>query len=279
VRLVVAHAPRDGAIFAFALSEPDAGSDAAAISTTARRDGGQFVLDGVKRWITNAGVADYYLVAAVTDASKGSAGISLFVVHADAEGLSFGANEDKLGMRGSPTRTVHFAQVRVAEDRLVGTEGTGLDLALRALDHSRITIAAQAVGIAQGALDHASEHVRTRHQFGRAIADFQGVRFMLADMAMRLEAARQLTYAAAARADVESADLRFFSAAAKCFASDVAMAITVDAVQLLGGHGYTRNSPVERMLRDAKVTQIYEGSNEIQRVVVARQVLAGEGIG
>ncbi|HWE88222.1 MAG TPA: acyl-CoA dehydrogenase family protein [Pseudonocardiaceae bacterium] len=268
---------RDGAILAFALSEQDAGSDAAAIRTRARRTGEGYLLSGSKRWITNAGVASYYVVAAVTDPDAGAKGISLLLVHADDPGVTFGPDEDKLGMRGSPTRPVHFADVWVPAERLLGEEGQGLELALAALDHSRITIAAQAVGIAQGALDHAADYVSERHQFGRPVADFQAVRFKLADMAMHLEAARQLTYAAAGRSDANSGDLRFFAAAAKCFASDTAMRVTVDAVQLLGGHGYTRDSPMERMLRDAKVTQIYEGTNEILRVVMARQVLARGG--
>lgn len=259
----------DGAILAFALSEPGAGSDAAGLSTRAVREDGGYRIDGEKRWITNAGVADYYLVAARTEP-----GISMFVVHADDEGVRVGPDEDKLGMRGSPTCPMYFEGVRIPADRLVGAEGQGLRLALGALDHSRITIAAQAVGIAQGALDHAAAYLTERRQFGRVLADFQGLRFKLADMAMTLEAARQLTYAAAARSTGDSPDLRFFSAAAKCFASDTAMRVTVDAVQLLGGHGYTRGSPVERMMRDAKVTQIYEGSNEVLRTVIAKQVLA-----
>ncbi|MEC3980524.1 acyl-CoA dehydrogenase family protein [Amycolatopsis sp. H20-H5] len=266
---------REGAILAFALSEPEAGSDAASLRTRAVREGDGYRLDGEKRWITNAGVADYYVVAAVTEPDAG--GISLFVVHSTDEGLSVGPGEDKLGMRGSPTCPVYLRGVHVPADRLVGAEGQGLRLALGALDHSRITIAAQAVGIAQGALDHAAAYLTARRQFGRPLADFQGLRFKLADMAMTLEAARQLTYAAAARSALDSADLRFFSAAAKCFASDTAMRVTVDAVQLLGGHGYTRNSPLERMMRDAKVTQIYEGTNEILRTVVAKQVLTDHG--
>ncbi|KAA2252829.1 acyl-CoA dehydrogenase [Solihabitans fulvus] len=265
---------RDGAILAFALSEQDAGSDAASVRTRAVRVDGGYRIDGDKRWITNAGVADYYLVAAVTDPDAGAHGVSMFVVHSTDEGVSAGPDEDKLGMRGSPTCPVHLRGVHVPADRLVGAEGEGLRLALGALDHSRITIAAQAVGIAQGALDHAAGYVAQRRQFGRPLADFQGLRFKLADMAMHLEAARQLTYAAAARSTQDSPDLRFFSAAAKCFASDTAMQVTTDAVQLLGGHGYTRNAPVERMMRDAKVTQIYEGANEILRTVMAKQVLA-----
>ncbi|HEY6739122.1 MAG TPA: acyl-CoA dehydrogenase family protein [Actinopolymorphaceae bacterium] len=270
------------AMFSYCLSEPDAGSDAASMRTRAERDGDGWVLNGVKRWITNAGVSDYYTVFAVTSPADGARGISAFVVEKADEGVSFGAPEKKLGIKGSPTREVYFDDVRLPPDRLIGTEGTGFKLALRTLDHTRVTIAAQAVGIAQGALDVASAYVKDRKQFGQAIADFQGVQFMLADMAMKLEAARQLTYAAAARSEratrgestSTTEDLTFFGAAAKCFASDVAMEITTDAVQLLGGYGYSSEYPVERMMRDAKITQIYEGTNQIQRVVMARRLLA-----
>ena len=261
----------DGAIFAYALSEPDAGSDARSIQTRATRDGDWYVLDGKKRWITNASVADYFVVFAVA-----GAGITCFVAHADDHGLRVGPPEDKLGVRASPTCVVEFDGVRIPAERRVGAEGEGLRFALGALDHSRITIAAQAVGVAQGALDYTADYIRRRRQFGRAIADFQGARFMIADMAMRVAAARELTYAAAVRSAASSDDLRFYSAAAKCFASDVAMQVTTDAVQLLGGNGYTRDHPVERMMRDAKVTQVYEGANQIQRVVIARAVLGVE---
>ncbi|WP_433088471.1 acyl-CoA dehydrogenase family protein [Dactylosporangium sp. CA-052675] len=259
---------RGEAMFAYCLSEPDAGSDAASMKTRAVLDGDAWVLDGVKRWITNAGVARYYTVFAATDS-----GISAFVVERSDAGVSFGAPEKKLGIKGSPTREVYLDSVRIPADRIIGEPGTGFTTAMRTLDHTRITVAAQAVGIAQGALDHARDHVRERRQFGRPVADFQGVQFMLADMGMKLEAARQLTYAAAGRSEREAADLTFFGAAAKCFASDVAMAVTTDAVQLLGGYGYTRDFPLERMMRDAKITQIYEGTNQIQRIVMARQLL------
>jgi len=263
------------AMFAYCLSEPDAGSDAAAIKTKATRSGDSYLLDGVKRWITNAGVSQYYTVFAVTDPGAGRDGISAFVVERGDEGLSFGAPEKKLGIKGSPTREVYLDDVRIPADRLIGAEGEGYRIAMRTLDHTRVTIAAQAVGIAQGALDYALGYVQQRKQFGRTIADFQGLQFMLADMGMRLEAARQLTYAAAGRSEREDADLAFFGAAAKAFASDTAMAVTTDAVQLLGGYGYTRDYPVERMMRDAKITQIYEGTNQVQRIVIARQLLAG----
>ncbi|MFD3355481.1 acyl-CoA dehydrogenase [Streptomyces fradiae] len=260
------------AMFSYCLSEPDAGSDAAGMKTKAVRDGDHYVLNGVKRWITNAGVSEYYTVMAVTDPSKRSKGISAFVVEKSDEGVSFGAPEKKLGIKGSPTREVYLDNVRIPADRMIGEEGTGFATAMKTLDHTRITIAAQALGIAQGALDYAKGYVQERKQFGKAIAEFQGVQFMLADMAMKLEAARQLTYAAAAKSERVDADLTFFGAAAKCFASDVAMEITTDAVQLLGGYGFTRDYPVERMMRDAKITQIYEGTNQVQRIVMARNL-------
>ncbi|WP_431982895.1 acyl-CoA dehydrogenase [Streptomyces qinglanensis] len=265
------------AMFSYCLSEPDAGSDAGGMKTKAVRDGDHWVLDGVKRWITNAGVSDYYTVMAVTDAEKRTKGISAFVVEKDDPGVSFGAPEKKLGIKGSPTREVYLDNVRIPADRMIGAEGTGFATAMKTLDHTRITIAAQALGIAQGALDYAKGYVQERKQFGKPIGDFQGVQFMLADMAMKIEAARQLTYAAAARSERVSEgsgkeDLTFFGAAAKCYASDAAMEITTDAVQLLGGYGYTRDYPVERMMRDAKITQIYEGTNQVQRIVMARNL-------
>jgi len=269
---------RGEGMFSYALSEPEAGSDAAAMRTRAVRDGDSFILNGTKRWITNAGVSQYYTVMAVTDAEAGPQGISAFVVEKGDEGFSFGAPEHKLGIKGSPTCELYFDNCVIPADRMIGAEGSGFRTALATLDHTRVTIAAQALGIAQGALDYAAGYVRERRQFGKAIAEFQGVQFMVADMAMKLEAARQLTYAAAARSERAMAgepiaDLTFISAACKCFASDVAMEVTTDAVQLLGGYGYVRDYPVERMMRDAKITQIYEGTNQIQRVVMARQLL------
>ncbi|GIE28857.1 acyl-CoA dehydrogenase [Actinoplanes italicus] len=262
-------------MFSYCLSEPEAGSDAASMTTRAVRDGDHWVLNGVKRWITNAGVSEYYTVFAVTDPSARSRGISAFVVEKSDEGVSFGAPEKKLGIKGSPTREVYFDNVRIPADRIIGEEGTGFATAMKTLDHTRVTIAAQAIGIAQGALDFALGYAKERKQFGKAIADFQGLQFMLADMGMKLEAARQLTYAAAGKSERGDADLTYFGAAAKCFASDVAMEITTDAVQILGGYGYTRDYPVERMMRDAKITQIYEGTNQVQRIVMARQLLKG----
>jgi alkylation response protein AidB-like acyl-CoA dehydrogenase len=267
-------------MFSYALSEPEAGSDAAAMRTRARRDGDRFVLSGTKRWITNAGVSNFYTVMAVTDPEAGAAGISAFVVEDTDEGFSFGALEHKLGIKGSPTRELYFDNCSIPADRLIGAEGSGFRTALATLDHTRITIAAQALGIAQGALDYASHYMTERRQFGKPIAELQGLQFMLADMAMKVEAARQLTYAAAARSEramdgMAVPDLTFMSSACKCFASDVAMEVTTDAVQLLGGYGYVSDYPVERMMRDAKITQIYEGTNQIQRVVMARQLLKG----
>jgi alkylation response protein AidB-like acyl-CoA dehydrogenase len=270
-RYLGALARREG-MFSYCLSEPEAGSDAASMRTRAVRDGDSYVLNGVKRWITNAGVSEYYTVMAVTDPDKRSKGISAFVVEKSDEGVSFGAPEKKLGIKGSPTREVYFDNVRIPADRMIGAEGTGFATAMKTLDHTRVTIAAQALGIAQGALDYAKGYVHERKQFGKAIAEFQGIQFMLADMAMKLEAARQLTYAAAARSERTDPDLTFFGAAAKCYASDVAMQITTDAVQLLGGYGYTRDYPVERMMRDAKITQIYEGTNQVQRIVMSRNL-------
>ncbi|WP_433610683.1 acyl-CoA dehydrogenase family protein [Dactylosporangium sp. CA-139114] len=266
---------RGDAMFSYCLSEPDAGSDAAGMKTRAVLEGDTWVLNGVKRWITNAGVSEYYTVFAVTDPTARSRGISAFVVEKSDAGVSFGAPEKKLGIKGSPTREVYLDNVRIPADRIIGAPGTGFGTAMRTLDHTRVTIAAQALGIAQGALDFALGYVQERKQFGKPIADFQGIQFMLADMGMKLEAARQLTYAAAAKSERGDADLTYFGAAAKCFASDAAMSITTDAVQLLGGYGYTKDFPLERMMRDAKITQIYEGTNQVQRIVMGRQLLNG----
>ena len=273
---------RGEALFSYALSEAGAGSDAASMKTRAVRDGDWWVLNGTKMWITNAGVSQYYTVMAVTDPGLGARGISAFVVEKGDPGVSFGEPEKKLGIKGSPTRTVILEDVRIPAMRIIGEPGTGFKTALATLDHTRVTIAAQALGIAQGALDYAIGYVKERHQFGQAIADFQGVQFMLADMAMKVEAARQLTYHAAALSEqamsgVRVPNLTFVSSACKTMASDAAMAVTTDAVQLLGGYGYVRDYPVERMMRDAKITQIYEGTNQIQRVVMARQLLQGHG--
>ena len=264
------------ATFSYALSEREAGSDTAAMRTRAvEQPDGSWLLDGAKSWITNAGVSQFYTVLAVTDPDgRRGANVTAFVVEKGDDGVSFGAKERKLGIKGSPTRELLLDGVRIPGDRVVGQVGGGLKLALATLDHTRVTIGAQAVGIAQGALETATAYIKERRQFGQRIADFEGVQFMLADMAMSLEAARQLVYAAAAKSERGDADLPFFGAAAKCFASDMAMSVTTDAVQLLGGAGYVMDYPVERMMRDAKITQIYEGTNQIQRLVMARQVLA-----
>ena len=262
------------ALFCYALSEREAGSDVASMRTRAEWTGDGWLLNGTKCWITNAGEGDSYVVFAVTD-PEGKRGqhISAFLVSKTDEGVSFSPSERKLGIKGSPTREVRLDGVRLPADRLLGERGAGMALAMRTLDHTRVTIAAQALGVGQAALDLAASYVKERQQFGKAIAEFQGVQFMLADMAMKLEAARQLTYAAAARSERDAADLTYFSAAAKCVASDAAMAITIDAVQLLGGYGYTRDFPAERLMRDAKITQIYEGTNQVQRIVLARELL------
>jgi alkylation response protein AidB-like acyl-CoA dehydrogenase len=256
---------------AFALSEPEAGSDPGGMITRAVRDGDEWVITGTKNWITNLGVADFYVVFARTDREAGrSQGISAFVVEADRPGFSVGKLEHKLGIKGSPTGQPIFDDVRVPLGHLVGEEGKGMRVALGTLDHSRLGVAAQAVGIAQGATDHAAAYARERRQFGRAIAEFQGIQFKLADMETRTAAARELLYRACAKADRHEPDAGKYSAMAKLFASDTAMAVTVEAVQVLGGYGYVNEYPVERYMRDAKITQIYEGTNEIQRVVIAR---------
>jgi len=258
--------------FSYCLSESGAGSDASALQTTAKRVGSNWILNGSKKWISNAGFSDFYTVMAATDSSKGAKGITAFIVEKSDSGLSFGAHEKKMGFRGSPTCEVYFDNIELADDRRISGVGEGFALAMATLDHTRITIAAQALGLAQGALDVAGKYAHERKQFGKPIFDFQGVQFMLADMAMNVAAARQLTYAAAARSDRGAPDLKFFSAASKCFASDTAMKVTSDAIQVLGGYGYVSDYPVERMMRDAKLTQIYEGTNQIQRIVMARNI-------
>ena len=263
----------DGALASYALSEREAGSDAAAMRTRAKADGDDWILNGAKAWITNGGKSTWYTVMAVTDPDKGANGISAFMVHIDDEGFTIGPKERKLGIKGSPTVELYFENCRIPGDRMVGEPGTGFKTALATLDHTRPTIGAQAVGVAQGALDAAIAYTKDRKQFGKAISQFQGVEFMLADMAMKTEAARLMVYNAAARAERGEGNLGFISAASKCFASDVAMEVTTNAVQLFGGAGYTVDFPVERMMRDAKITQIYEGTNQIQRVVMSRALL------
>ena len=258
--------------FSYCLSESEAGSDAAAMKTKAVKSGDKWILSGSKKWISNAGISEFYTVLATTDPTKGSKGISAFIVEKSDAGVSVGAHEKKMGFRGSPTREVYFDNVELTQDRLIGEVGTGFGLAMKTLDHTRITIAAQALGIAQGAFDVAKRYSHERQQFGKPIFDFQAIQFMLADMAMQIEAARTLTYAAAVKSERGETDLTFFSAASKCFATDVAMKVTTDAVQVLGGYGYVSDYPVERMMRDAKLTQIYEGTNQIQRIVMARNL-------
>jgi alkylation response protein AidB-like acyl-CoA dehydrogenase len=258
--------------FSYCLSESEAGSDAAALKTKAERTSAGWLLNGSKKWISNAGVSEFYTVIAQTDPSKGSKGITAFIIEKSDPGISFGAPEKKMGFRGSPTREVYFDNIEISDDRRIGEVGKGFAIAMDTLDHTRITIAAQALGIAQGALDAAEKYSHERKQFGKEIFEFQAIQFILADMAMNIEAARQLTYAAAAKSERNDKDLRFFSSASKTFASDVAMKVTTDAVQVLGGYGYVSDYPVERMMRDAKLTQIYEGTNQVQRIVMARNL-------
>jgi alkylation response protein AidB-like acyl-CoA dehydrogenase len=256
---------------AFALSEPDAGSDPGGMRTRAVRDGDEWVIEGTKNWITNLGIADFYICFAVTDPDAGhSHGISAFIVEGDRPGFSVGKLEHKMGIRGSPTGQPIFDGVRVPAENLIGNEGEGFKVAMATLDHSRLGVAAQAVGIAQGATDYAAAYAQERQQFGKPIASFQGIQFKLADMESRTAAARELLYRACSKVDAGDADMGKYSAMAKLIASDTAMWVTTEAVQVLGGYGYVNEYPVERMMRDAKITQIYEGTNEIQRLVIAR---------
>ena len=253
---------------AFALSEPEAGSDPAGMKTTAVQDGDEWVITGTKNWITNLGVADFYVVFAVTD--RETRRVTAFVVEADRPGFSVGKLEHKLGIRGSPTGQPIFDEVRVPQENVVGQVGKGLSVALATLERTRLGAAAQAVGISQGATDYAVGYARERRQFGQPINEFQGIQFKLADMETRTAAARELLYKACAMADRHDAALGKYSSMAKVFCSDVAMGVTIEAIQVLGGYGYVKEYPVERMMRDAKITQIYEGTNEIQRLVIAR---------
>jgi alkylation response protein AidB-like acyl-CoA dehydrogenase len=256
---------------AFALSEPEAGSDPGGMRTRAVRDGEEWVIDGTKNWITNLGIADFYICFAVTDPDAGhSRGISAFIVEADRPGFSVGKLEHKMGIRGSPTGQPIFESCRVPAENLIGEENEGFKVALSTLDRSRLGVAAQAVGIAQGATDYAAAYAKERHQFGKPIAAFQGIQFKLADMESQTAAARELLYTACSKVDQRAADMGKYSAMAKLIASDTAMRVTTEAVQVLGGYGYVNEYPVERMMRDAKITQIYEGTNEIQRLVIAR---------
>jgi alkylation response protein AidB-like acyl-CoA dehydrogenase len=260
-------------LMSYALTEAGAGSDPAAMTTRYERDGDAWVLNGTKRFITGAGVSHAYAVFATKDPALRGKGVSAFLLMKDDPGVEFGRKEDKMGIRGSPTREVVMTDARIPADRLIGEEGEGFTYALRTLDYSRPVIGAQAVGIGAGALDAAARYATERQQFGKPVSEFQGVSFMLADMAMQLEAARMLVYKALALCDAEDPRMSYFSSVAKCFASDAAMRITTDAVQVFGGYGYVKEYPVERFMRDAKITQIYEGTNQIQRVVIARELL------
>jgi len=267
-------------LIAFALTEAAAGSDVASNRMRAARDGDEYVLNGSKRFITHGSVANLVTVFALTDSKAGGRkGMSAFVVETDSPGFSAPRVEHKMGIRGSPTAELTFDDVQVPETNRLGNEGDGFKIAMTTLDHSRLSIAAQAVGIAQGATDAALEYTSQRTQFGERVVDFQGIQWMLADMASQTEAARQLTYAAAARVDAEAPDLPYWTSSAKLVAGDTAMRVTTDAVQLLGGYGYISEYPVERMMRDAKITQLYEGTQQIQRLIIARQLLQRAGVG
>jgi alkylation response protein AidB-like acyl-CoA dehydrogenase len=267
----------DGAMASYALTEREAGSDAGGMKTRAVKDGDEWVINGSKCFITNGGKSTWYTVMAVTDPEAGANGISAFMVHKDDPGFRVGGLEHKLGIKGSPTAELYFEDCRIPGDRIIGEEGTGFKTALATLDHTRPTIGAQALGIAQGAFDAAVAYVKERQQFGKPIAAFQNTQFMLADMKMKIDAARLMIYTAASNAERGEAEggekLGLLAAGSKTFASDIAMQVTTDAVQLLGGYGYTRDFPVERMMRDAKITQIYEGTNQICRMVMGRQIL------
>ena len=260
-------------LVAFALTEANAGSDAGGIQTTARLEGNEYVLNGTKQWITNGGEAEIYTVIAMTDKARGSRGASAFIVEKGTPGFEFGKKEKKLGIRSSSTRELIFTDCKIPKENLLAREGMGFIVAMKTLDTSRPGIGAQAVGIAQGALDEALGYARERTQFGKPIISFQAIQHMMADMATQIEAARFLVYGAARYVDSGAKDISKISAMAKVFASDTAMKVTTDAVQILGGYGYMRDYPVEKMMRDAKITQIYEGTNQIQRNVIALQLI------
>jgi butyryl-CoA dehydrogenase len=255
---------------AFAITEPEAGSDAGSIKTTAKKEGDHYILNGTKQWITNGGEAETYVIIAMTDKSKGARGASAFILEKGMKGFTFGKKEKKLGIRASATRELIFTDCKVPKANLLGKEGMGFIVAMKTFDKSRPGVAAQAVGIAQGALDLAVDYARKRRQFDQPISSFQGIQFMLADMATQVEAARALVYATCRMIDAGAKDIAKVSAEAKLFASDVAMKVTTDAIQVFGGYGYMRDYPVEKFMRDAKITQIYEGTNQIQRGVIAQ---------
>ena len=258
---------------AFCITEAEAGSDAGGIKTTARKDGDHYILNGTKQWITNGGEAEIYTVIAMTNKSKGPRGASAFIVEKDTPGVSFGKKEDKLGIRGSATREVIFTDCKIPKENLLGKEGLGFIVAMKTFDHSRPGVAAQAVGIAQRALDEAVKYSHERRQFGRSISSFQGIQWMLADMATQVEASRALIYAAARMVDSGAKNVAKISAMSKMLASDTAMKVATDAVQIFGGYGYMKEYPVEKLMRDAKITQIYEGTNQIQRSVIASAII------
>lgn len=258
---------------AFGLTEPGAGSDASAMQTTAVKDGDHYILNGMKHFITNGGDAETYTIVAMTDKKKGARGASVFIVEKGTPGFTFGKKEDKLGIRASSTRELIFTDCRVPKENLLGKEGQGFLGTMKTFDKSRPGIGAQAVGIAQGALDEAVKYARTRKQFGKSIASFQGIQFMLADMATKTEAARALVYASAREVDNGGKNIAAHSAMAKLFASDVAMEVTTDAVQIFGGYGYMKEYPAEKYMRDAKITQIYEGTNQIQRSIIGLSLI------
>ena len=258
---------------AYALTEPDAGSDAGAIKTTATKDGDYYILNGSKRFITNGGEADIYTVFALTDKTKGARGASAFIVEKGTDGFSFGKKEDKLGIRAAATRELIFEDCKIPEENLIAREGMGFIIAMKTFDESRPMVAAQAIGIAQGALEEAVLYSKEGHQFGKPISSFQGIQLMLADMAMKIESARALVYATARMIDAGIKKYSKESAMCKCYAADVAMEVTTNAVQILGGYGFMNKYAVEKMMRDAKITQIYEGTNQIQRLVIATNLL------
>ena len=262
-----------GTLAAFALTEAEAGSDAGGTKTTAVRDGDEYIINGTKQWITNGGEADIYTVIAMTNKAKGARGASAFIVEKGTPGFEFGKKENKMGIRASATRELIFQDCRVPKENLIAREGMGFIVAMKTLDMSRPGVAAQALGVAAGALDEAVKYSRERKQFGKPICSFQGLQFMLADMATQVEAARALVYRTARFIDSGARNISKFSAMAKLYASDVAMKVTTDAVQILGGYGYMKEYPVEKMMRDAKITQIYEGTNQIQREVIALRLI------
>lgn len=260
-------------LVAFALTEPSAGSDAGGIQTTAVKDGDYYILNGRKQWITNGGEAEIYTVIALTDKTKGARGASAFVVEKGTEGFIFGKKENKMGIRASVTRELIFENCRIPKENLLGKEGMGFIIAMKTLDHSRVGVGAQGVGVAQGAFEEAAKFAKQRIQFGQPVISFQAVQHMLADMAILIEAARALVYSVARYIDSGAKDITKASAMAKTFATDIAMKVTVDAVQVMGGAGYMKDYPVEKMMRDAKILQIYEGTNQIQRNIIGQSII------